>query len=246
TEHYYRTQSNVPWIKSGFEARVYNASGVLTRIEVYTSLPSESLLRKWDITYDANNRINTIISTNAATNTLADKYAYFYNDIDSTSKQIQYHWNNNAWQPDHEKTINLGFMNRVDEVINLPEGGGTVNTKWTFHYALGGTCPLTCDDDWLNLGQHYRLYFSYPTTGTDDPAEDGLPLSLYPNPTNGFFWVESPAESRLAVLDMLGRVVWTGISTGKDQLSLYGVPAGQFLLRVNLNDRVAVRKIIIH
>jgi hypothetical protein len=246
TEHYYRTQSNAPWIKSGFDTRVYNASGILTRIEVYTSLPTESLLRKWDITYDANNRINTIISTNATTNALSEKYEYSYNDVDSTSKQSQYHWYNNDWTLDREKTINLGFMNRVDEINTKPSGGGTLNTLWTLHYAPDGTCPLTCDDDWLNLGQHYRLYFSYPTTGSNDPTESELPLSIYPNPNNGFFWVDSPAESKLAVLDMLGRVVWTGISTGKDQLALSGVPAGQFLLRVSLNDRVAVRKIIIH
>ncbi|MBN8677627.1 MAG: T9SS type A sorting domain-containing protein [Chitinophagales bacterium] len=43
---------------------------------------------------------------------------------------------------------------------------------------------------------------------------------------------------------MLGRVVWAGVSTGKDQLDLPRVTAGQFLLRVSLNDRVAVRKII--
>lgn len=245
-EHLYRTQSNTPWIKSGFDTRIYNTSGVLIRIDVYTSSPSESLLRKWDITYDANNRVNTIISTDATTNTLSDKYAYFYNDIDSTSRQVQYHWFNNAWLTDREKTIDLGYMNRVDEIINLPVGGGSISTKWTLHYAPGETCPLTCDDDWLNIGQLYRLFFSYPTTETDNPAEDELPLAVYPNPANGIFWVESPAESQLAVLDMLGRVVWTGISTGKDQLDLPRVTAGQFLLRVSLNDRVAVRKVIIH
>ncbi|MBL7806202.1 MAG: T9SS type A sorting domain-containing protein [Saprospiraceae bacterium] len=240
TEHYYRTQSNVPWIKSGFETRVYNASGQLTRIDLYTSLPSESLWRKWNITYDANNRINTIISTNDASNVVPEKYAYFYNDIDSTSKQVQYHWSNNAWLSDREKTINLGYMNRVDEIIDLPN----ISSNWTLHYAPGGTCPLTCDDDWTGINQHYRLYFSYPTTGTNDPAEAELPLAVYPNPANGIFWVESPAESKLAVLDMLGRVVWTGVSTGKDQVAIPGVPAGQYLLRVSLNDRVAVRKII--
>ncbi|HLP96537.1 MAG TPA: T9SS type A sorting domain-containing protein [Saprospiraceae bacterium] len=244
TEHYYRTQSNAPWIKSGFETRIYDASGLLIRIEIYTTEPTVALVQFSDINYDANNRISTIISTDATTNVLSEKYAYFYNDIDSTSKQVQYHWFNNAWLSDREKTINLGYMNRIDEIINLPEGGGTVNTKWTLHYAPGETCPLTCDDDWLNLNQHYRLYFSYPTTGTNDPAEAELPLAVYPNPANGIFWLESPAESKLEVLDMLGRVVWTGLSSGKDQVVLPGVTAGQYLLRVSLNDRVAVRKII--
>ena len=241
TDHYSRNPSNSPWKKSGFETRIYDVNGQLTRIEVYVSEPSEKLAQVMDINYDNMNRISTIITSNAETNALSEKYAYTYNDADSVSTQILYHWYNGEWIKDRQESIDLGYMNRVDQ-IHAPN---SVGSRLTLKYTQGETCPKVCFDDWLNLNQKYRLYFSYPTTETGEPANENIPLSVYPNPADGIFWIESPVEARLVLQDMLGRIVWQGTSTGKDQLVLPGAVKGQLLLHATLNNQTGVRMILI-
>ena len=133
-------------------------------------------------------------------------------------------------------------MNRVDESRSISNFSG--DTKLTMKYNPGETCPFMATDDLLNLNQHYRLYFSYPITGTEEPAEE-IPLSVYPNPSNGIIWVESPTNSKLVLQDILGRIVWQGISTGKDQLALPNGTKGQFLLHVTSENRTTFRMVLI-
>lgn len=241
TDHFYRNLPNAPWIKSGFDSRIYDVNGQLTRIEVYGSEPSEKLTLVMDINYNNTNRISTITTTNAVTNLFSKKYAYIYNDADSITTQILYRWYNNEWIYDGQKSIDLGYGSRVDE----SNTSSSVGSKLTLKYSEDKICPYLCFDDWLNLNQHYLLYFTYPTTETGEPAKDDIPLSVYPNPSDGLFWIESPVESRLTLQDLLGRIIWQGISTGKDQLVLPSGTRGQLLLQATLNKQTAVKMILI-
>ncbi len=92
----------------------------------------------------------------------------------------------------------------------------------------------------------------------DDPpcetAVTELPenaFRLYPNPASGTLFVEFPeavSDARLELLDLQGRVLRTHTQDGPAQtlrLDLQGMPAGMYLLKVELPEGVGARKVVV-
>jgi hypothetical protein len=72
------------------------------------------------------------------------------------------------------------------------------------------------------------------TTGARETAT----FALYPNPAHGSVRIEGLTFARAAVLDAVGRVVWTqpAAQAGNPTLPLAGLPPGVYLVRLTLAD----------
>ncbi len=83
---------------------------------------------------------------------------------------------------------------------------------------------------------------------TRDGRKDIPDFQLYPNPANDILIFESKmySEGRYHVIDLLGKVVAQGLSTGsRTQLSLGHLPKGMYLLRYEADGKAAVRKVVL-
>ena len=70
------------------------------------------------------------------------------------------------------------------------------------------------------------------------PAAEPTAFALYPNPAHGNVRVAGPAFTRAALLDAVGRVVWTqpASQAGQPLLPLPTLPPGVYLVRLTLAD----------
>lgn len=77
-------------------------------------------------------------------------------------------------------------------------------------------------------------------------------MKLYPNPGNGLYTLEIPDESgemELSVTGLTGQVVWEStvfLQQAPVQLDVRSLPAGVYMLHLNLNDREYIRKLVKH
>ena len=71
------------------------------------------------------------------------------------------------------------------------------------------------------------------TASIPDPAQRPIGLGAHPNPTSGHLIIDlgSDARAQIRLLDLRGRVVWEGRSTGRtSQADLSGLPAGTYVV----------------
>jgi hypothetical protein len=83
-------------------------------------------------------------------------------------------------------------------------------------------------------------------------GEASLDLNVYPNPSTGTFTVEIPqtnSGSIVMVSDVLGRPVETKILPGSNAqsvvFSLEHLPAGNYVVRVNADNKTYRKKLLI-
>ena len=77
-------------------------------------------------------------------------------------------------------------------------------------------------------------------------TKDQLSFSIYPNPSNGVFYVSSKEYEKLQfeLRDMLGRPIRSGELTSK-KLDFTGVEKGTYMISIIGNELAVIRKIII-
>ncbi len=82
------------------------------------------------------------------------------------------------------------------------------------------------------------------TTAIEENNTDQL--SIYPNPANGIFNIETGSgdKATIEVIDMLGQLVKSYETTGKSTLVLTGYPKGIYLVKMNINGKQVSKKII--
>ncbi len=85
-----------------------------------------------------------------------------------------------------------------------------------------------------------------------DQTEDGSSnegFSIYPNPTDGAFTVAFATEDvdyTLSITDVAGKVIYTTSGTGREQVvNLEGKASGVYFVRVTVDDRSYVEKVIL-
>jgi hypothetical protein len=71
-------------------------------------------------------------------------------------------------------------------------------------------------------------------------------LSIYPNPTNGFFTIELPEKAQVKITNTLGEIVFEApFEAGKQTIDLGAQPDGMYFVQVHSNESVvATQKII--
>lgn len=71
-------------------------------------------------------------------------------------------------------------------------------------------------------------------------------LDIYPNPSDGSFFLRSVPGSLLEISDMLGRKVWSHVVRDSLESLDTGLPAGTYYLSIKSSERTIGRKIIIN
>jgi uncharacterized protein YjdB len=102
------------------------------------------------------------------------------------------------------------------------------------------TVTATSTDNGVKGTKNIKIY-SKPT-GISLAAADKI--SVYPNPSNGSFTLEAKPGSEVAILDVIGKVIYKAkISDDKTNLSISG--KGIYLLQVKTNGSVINQKVIV-
>jgi hypothetical protein len=104
-------------------------------------------------------------------------------------------------------------------------------------------------DDILVLGNEGVL-------GVNDPVAKALRLVTYPNPVDNYlnvlFRLENESNGQIDVLDLNGKVIWTGgqkvflVGENNHTLDLRGLQAGSYILRINLDGNFVTKAFIRH
>ena len=81
------------------------------------------------------------------------------------------------------------------------------------------------------------------------PLDDALVFNLYPNPVLDvlYFEIESQSNSKIQIIDVLGRVVFKyDLSAGiiRGELSVSDLNAGLYVVSVRSNDTVMSKKMV--
>jgi endoglucanase len=86
------------------------------------------------------------------------------------------------------------------------------------------------------------------TTNIDGPSEkNAFSFDLFPNPSNGSFWVANlkPGDYEVSVMDIRGAVMKTySMKGGQQELQLHDLPAGSYLVKVSGGEQVMVKPLI--
>lgn len=136
---------------------------------------------------------------------------------------------------------------------SVPSGANqpaTVSSGTSFSYpiAVAGSYSYVCLNH-QSLGMT-GSFTAQGQAGVLDQASSEVLLSLMPNPAVGQVQLrtdEGAEMSTVELIDAAGRAVRSGglhLASQVD-LDLSGLPAGVYLVRVQLSDRVVVRKLII-
>ncbi|MDR2205173.1 MAG: S8 family peptidase [Flavobacteriaceae bacterium] len=91
----------------------------------------------------------------------------------------------------------------------------------------------------LNFGKAYNDFLAV----NENPASENF--KIYPNPNNGNFSVESSGEGNIKILDMSGKLIYTGkLIKGKTDISLK-LPPGNYLAISEIGRTKVSEKLII-
>ncbi len=86
------------------------------------------------------------------------------------------------------------------------------------------------------------------STSVESPSgRNTFSFDLFPNPTNGSFWIANmkPGKYQVTVLDIRGSVMKTyTMDNGSQELQLHDLPAGSYLIKVLGGDKVMVKPLI--
>ena len=86
-------------------------------------------------------------------------------------------------------------------------------------------------------------------TSLDEISSSGFGLRLYPNPTQGIFFLESDeVVDRIQLLDITGRVLeqYTNVPQGTTEMDLNSYPNGVYLVKVTVGNKEVQQRVIQH
>ncbi len=107
----------------------------------------------------------------------------------------------------------------------------------------------------LSLGNHVAHVEAVYATGVSEKTEvniamlnvqdaESAEVQVYPNPSNGQFWVNIKHKATLSLFDMTGKLLYTAEKeVGNIQME-HRFPAGSYLLRIQTEKGVTTKKLI--
>ncbi|MFT5926134.1 MAG: subtilisin-like proprotein convertase family protein [Rubritalea sp.] len=142
-----------------------------------------------------------------------------------------------------------GYFGSVAPVGDLSVfNGETVNGDWVLTVTDEGPTDLGTLNNWK------ITFCEQPATASNEDVED-VEFSIYPNPSNGQFTVESSNDTNsndavISVLDLNGRVVFTkeiqNASRLNETIDVQNLTNGLYLLQIQQGASRTVKKIIIN
>ncbi len=153
----------------------------------------------------------------------------------------------------------LNARNTIRNNANVTYSSGKyIRLKKGFHVVKGAkfkTKKIDCEDEKNGIyGGEFR-HLSIAEDEFDEFYEESSeePISsdlvLYPNPTNGEFFISFAAEDvdfHIIITDVTGKTVYTTSGIGHDQkVSLEGQASGVYFVRISTNAMTETRKVIL-
>ncbi|MGL4599263.1 MAG: T9SS type A sorting domain-containing protein [Bacteroidia bacterium] len=127
----------------------------------------------------------------------------------------------------------------------LLNAGTTVSCTYAYVYGRGSAGPASSIVAMQNAADAVRAFYNTTQASACNPAPTGLgylpkpaEMSVFPNPANDLLFVNFTAKNTMAqfdIMDVTGRVLKSEtLATASQQvISLNGLPAGVYLLRIN-------------
>lgn len=133
-------------------------------------------------------------------------------------------------------TIILG-MRRADLITDAEMGGNSITVQIA---AATGLSTAWQDDIYSPTG---TMTFSKSTIGIEE--ENTFDMTVYPNPTNGIFNLESSAlqgENTIEIHNQLGQLIYSSVfhSAQTNAVDITSTPAGIYLLSIKNKNGVVV------
>lgn len=133
--------------------------------------------------------------------------------------------------------------------------GKFIRLKKGFHVVKGAkfkTARIDCEKEKSGI---YEGELRHLTVGEDEFYEESFEepttsnLTLYPNPTDGEFYISFAKEDvdfNIFITDMTGKTVYSTSGTGHDQnVNLEGLASGVYFVRISTNELTETRKVIL-
>ena len=146
----------------------------------------------------------------------------------------------------------------TEEGNRIYEGIGSSNGVFLIEGYLGveGVAFLKCyshngityemePHPWSVIGAEMEDCENYLTT-TKERDLDKIKIGIYPNPFTDKLFIESELSEMLEVelISMEGRVIYTAKIEGEKECLLSNIPKGIYIMKINSNNRVILRKLI--
>ncbi len=211
--------------------------------------PAGRTCQQWDLTPDGNGEYKI-------TNALGGLSADVVNNSPANGAKLQlYAYSGIAGQRfkierTNTNTFVLASVNG-NRVVEVPACSATAGTQLALYDYLGNPCQ-----QWgIGAASGAAARTAAPTSATTAqvaPAEDELPLRVYPNPaTQGHVVVHlgaalAAAPATLTLTDGLGRQVYTRTSAGQPDLPIEALRAGLYLVRVHGAAGTFTQKVLVH
>lgn len=111
------------------------------------------------------------------------------------------------------------------------------------YYQVEAMHPAGCDPSRSSYASTRSNIWETTGTGIAKTEPAGR-FKLYPNPTEGEFFVEGEFR-HLAIYNMLGQVIFEKSTSRSEKSFNYSLPKGAYLVRITGEDEVAVKKLVI-
>jgi hypothetical protein len=213
-------------------------------------LPGE--FRQFDVEADNGHHISALLVDDEEVVEAADEtqFSFTFDSIDS-AHTITAYFLPNAYevnvsivpQNSGEVTINgLMFYGESIELIAESFGNDFVFSHWVSNDdTISDANPFSFEllADTL-IEAHFKLLTS--VRDNDSPR-----MLVYPNPTKGSVNMELPKSAQVRIFDLQGRLQYeANLTSGKHLLNLQGLKPAAYLIKLQFEDEVITRRILVY
>ncbi len=235
-----------PWTKRDVS---FTASGRINKIEQSSWDGVDYILSSTSVyTYDSNDSLQTILSTNNLSGSPQEKLEMTYNNLHNASTAVAYTWDEtmNDWTEVLRLSGDFDDLSRLS-ILDLEFNffGDSETSQYVYKYNGDASCPQYVDVYYFEDGEWFfssRIYL-YPSTITSvhNPA---IPdWKAYPNPVNEGIWIEAPIGSEVQISSIQGKIIYKGmINSEKEYLRL---PPSNTLVILTIKNESSISSRII-
>lgn len=89
------------------------------------------------------------------------------------------------------------------------------------------------------------MAFHYSNSTAIDEIQENILAAVYPNPSSGIVTIEAAPEANCVIIDSNGRIIRQFITDGVNTLSLDDISRGMYFVKVQMDNTIDIRKLII-
>lgn len=253
------------WENSSLSSYTYNTNNNETSLLVQTWNGSAWVnYVQYITTYNLNNQITSEVGqdwdiSNSAWVNNTNSIFITYDANDNITGGTMQTWNGSAWV-NYSKNIITYNSNNIETSYQTQFWNGTAyvtDRQDTVTFCSNNICVASNVSQNLNpLNSSLRNYAKtdnfgcITVTSMDDVSNNNESVTIYPNPGNGIFTIQSSefGTRNLEIYNMVGQVIYkTTIKNSQSKIDLSSQPKGIYFIRVisENKDAISNKKIII-